>query len=108
VGVVDVDHPGPGEAGGEQRGLRGEVVVDGLVEVEVILGQVGEDGNVERRASDPAQLTPCSSMAASSACKSAASGVVSALPVTVSPIRVCTPPTRPARWPAARSPDSVR
>ena len=47
-------------------------------------------------------------MAASSACRSVASGVVSALSAVTSPIRVSTPPISPVRWPAARSPDSSR
>ncbi len=45
--------PAVGVPGGEQLGLGREVVVDAVVEVEVILGQVGEDGHVVAGAGDP-------------------------------------------------------
>jgi hypothetical protein len=55
VGVVDVDHPEGRERLGEQATLGLEVVVQVGVEVEVVLGQVGEDGRPEAGAVDPAQ-----------------------------------------------------
>ncbi len=51
--VVDVHHPDHGRD--EQRGLGPEVVLEVGVEVQVILGQVGEDRHVEAGARDPAE-----------------------------------------------------
>src|SRR5699024_6742218 len=45
--VVDHHHGGAGTAGPEKFGLGGEVVVHGAVQVQVVLGQVGEPGDVE-------------------------------------------------------------
>ena len=55
-----------------------------------------------------AAVTPRSTITANSACRSGASGVVSALATVSLPILISTPPTRPVRCPAARSPDSSR
>ncbi len=55
VAVVDVHHPGLGVLGGEQRGLGREVVLHVGVEVQVVLGQVGEDGHVVAGTRHPAQ-----------------------------------------------------
>ena len=55
VRVVDVDQPAPCPAGGEEGGLGGEVVVEVGVEVEVVAPEVGEHGDVEDHAVDPAQ-----------------------------------------------------
>ena len=52
--------------------------------------------------------TPRSIIAARSACKSVASGVVSVLSSTWLPTLTWTPPIRPVWYPAARSPDSSR
>ena len=52
--------------------------------------------------------TPCSTAVAKNACRSVASGVVSWLVMAASPILVCTPPTSPVAWPAARRPASSR
>ena len=53
-------------------------------------------------------VQPRSTITASSACTSVASGVVRSLDSTSSAIRVSTVPTTPVRWPAWRSPASVR
>ncbi len=53
-------------------------------------------------------VVPRSRMAASSACRSGASGVVRTLGSTSSPMRVSTVPSRPVERPAARSPASTR
>ena len=45
--VFDDDHRLVGEATGEEHGLRGEVLLHRVVEVEVVLGQVGEAGDAE-------------------------------------------------------------
>ena len=55
-----------------------------------------------------AAVTPRSAMTANSACRSGASGVVRELGSRSGPIRLSTPPIRPVRWPAWRSPDSSR
>ena len=55
VGVVDVDHPEGGELRREQPPLGPVVVVQVGVEVEVVLGQVGEHGRLEAGAVDPVQ-----------------------------------------------------
>jgi len=55
VGVVDVHHPDPRVAGREQQGLRGVVLLQVAVEVQVVLGQVGEDGHLVEGARHPAQ-----------------------------------------------------
>ena len=54
VGVVEVDQPAARPLRGEQRRLRREVVLDVRVEVEVVTAQVGERGDVEHHAVDPA------------------------------------------------------
>jgi len=53
--VVGVDHADAGEAGGEQARLDLEVLVHAGVEVQVVLGQVGEHHDVVGGAGDPAQ-----------------------------------------------------
>src|SRR5262249_61497592 len=53
--VVDVHHPHPRVGGREQGGLRGEVLLQVAVEVQVILGQVGEDGHLVGGARHPAE-----------------------------------------------------
>ena len=55
-----------------------------------------------------AAVTPRSAITANSACRSGASGVVSELASRSSPTRSSTPPIRPVRCPAVRSPDSIR
>ena len=55
-----------------------------------------------------AAVTRRSTMTASSACRSGASGVVSAEPIRSVPILISTPPTSPVSCPAARSPASAR
>jgi hypothetical protein len=55
-----------------------------------------------------AAVTPRSAITARQACRSVASGVVSWLGTAWPATRVCTPPIRPVRWPAARSPASIR
>ena len=55
VGVVQVHHPRPGVAGGEQLGLGREVVLEIGVEVQVVLGEVGEHGDVVVGTRDPAE-----------------------------------------------------
>ncbi len=122
--VVGADHCALGAhrgVGGEQPTLGVEVVVEILVEVEVILRQVGECP-IENRtdAVDPAQrqrvtrhsLTtvsmPRSRIAANSACNCGASGVVRALGTRCPPTRVSIVPTRPIVCPAAARPASTR
>ena len=53
-------------------------------------------------------LTPRSTITANSACRSGASGVVSALGATSPSIRVCTVPISPVRDPSAASAASSR
>jgi hypothetical protein len=55
VGVVEVDHPKGRERRGEQPPLGQVVVLQVGVEVEVVLGEVGEDGRPEAGAVDPVQ-----------------------------------------------------
>ncbi len=52
--------------------------------------------------------TPRSAIAASSACRSGASGVVSALGMSAPSMRMPIVPISPAVRPPARSPDSTR
>ena len=85
------------------------------MEVQVVLREVGEAGDVEgrRRRPGPAPArgwtppsrrpcTPRSTITASSACRSVASGVVRTLSTRSSPTRVSMVPTSPVRWPAPR------
>ena len=90
------------------------------MEVEVVEAEVGVAADREPHPADPAEasawldtsmtaaVTPRSSAAANSACRSVASGVVRTLSTTTSPNRVSTVPIRPVVRPAARSPDSIR
>ena len=55
TGVVDVDDGGTGQLRGEESGLGLEVVVEGLVEVEVVAPQIREGGDVEDRRVHPVQ-----------------------------------------------------
>ncbi len=54
-GVVGVDHPAARPLGREQRRLGGLVLLERGVEVQVVLGEVGEGGDVEDQPVDPAQ-----------------------------------------------------
>ena len=90
--VVDADQALPGPLGREERGLGREVVVHVGVEVEVVLREVGEQGDVVDHPVDPvlgqgvarhlhdAAVEPRSAITASTACSSGASGVVRTLP----------------------------
>ncbi len=97
-----------GESGLEQPRLGVEVVLHRRVEVEVVARQVGEAADRELDAVDPAERsargwTPPSprcrrrarAITASSACRSGASGVVSALGTSAPAIRMPTVPIRP-------------
>ena len=90
--VVDVDQAARAALGGEQGGLGREVVLEVGVEVEVVAAEVGEDGDVEDDAVDPAHAPargwrppsrrrpPTRSLIiANRPCRSGASGVVSAV-----------------------------
>ncbi len=52
-GVVDADDAAPGVPRGEQQRLRREVLLHRRVVVEVVLGEVGEPGDVDDEAVDP-------------------------------------------------------
>ncbi len=120
VGVVDVDHAEAGELRGEQARLGGEVVVEVLVEVEVVLRQVGEDRDVVEQALDAAQRQRVAgdlhrrgghlllAHQREQALQVAGLGGGQLGVITTSPAWISTPPTRPVRWPAARSPASSR
>ena len=118
--VIDVDDSVPGPGGGEQVRLRCEVVRHRRMEVQMVLAQVGEDSDVVRRPVHPAERQrvrvtsiaaasqPRSSINASRACSSGASGVVRTLGSTSPAMRVSTVPTSPVTRPAARKPASAR
>jgi hypothetical protein len=55
VFVIDHDNATTGALLGEQRGLRREVVIEIVVEIEVVLGQVGKPGDVEHDGVDTPQ-----------------------------------------------------
>ena len=107
--------------GVEQPRLGVEVVLHRRMEVQMVARQVGEaaDREVARRRRGPrvsawldtsitTVSTPCSTITASSACRSGASGVVSALGWSRPSIRMPTVPIRPATRSAARRPASTR
>ena len=55
VFVIDHDDATTGALLGEQRGLRREVVIEIVVEIQVVLGQVGKPGDVEHDGVDTPQ-----------------------------------------------------
>jgi hypothetical protein len=111
--VVDVDESEARHRGRQQLALRGAVVLLRAVEVEVVVAEVEEDGDVEDHSVDPSHrdrlarhlrgTATASRIFARSACRAGASGVVSFVGTGMPSILDPIDPMRPLR----RSPSAA-